>query len=388
MKTILKPYKISDIVQGFVYNTLENKGLFGLDGRLTIQPEYQRNYVYAELNQEAGVIHSLLAEYPLGLIYFNKLKGNRFEVLDGQQRITSIGRFVNNKFAIRDANGMEQIFTGLPKDKQALIMNSTLLVYECEGTESEIKDWFKTINIKGVPLTDQELLNAVYSGPFVNAGKAVFSNSNSAKISIWSKYISGKVIRQDYWERALEWVSKGKDNIGGYMSRHRNDKNIDGVKAYFDSVIDWASSTFIDLHTEMKNLEWGRLYETFHKNPYNPSKISKRVSELHADEYVTSKKGIWEFVLGSEKDTRLLEVRVFDNATKKSVYEKQTNSAKANGKSNCSDCILENKANKAKIWKLDEMDADHVQAWSKQGKTNLKNCQVLCSRHNKVKGNK
>jgi Protein of unknown function DUF262. len=213
---------VEDICEGFVYNELEGKGLFGLSGKLTIQPEYQRNYFYADGKKDVAVVESLLKGYPLGLIYFNKVSEDNLEVLDGQQRITSFGRYVTNKFAVKDENGMEQYFSGIAADKQSLILKTKLLIYECEGTESEIKDWFKTINIAGVPLNDQELLNAVYSGTFVTLGKAEFSNSQNANIQKWSAYIAGSVNRQDFFERALDWVSKGR--IGDYMSSHRHDK--------------------------------------------------------------------------------------------------------------------------------------------------------------------
>ena len=180
MKTEQKIYSFADVSHGFEYNDLEGRGLFGLSGRLTIQPEYQRNYIYADGKRDVAVIDSLLKGYPLGLIYFNKLEDGRLEILDGQQRVTSFGRFVTGKFAIRDENDMQQYFSGLAKDKQEKILNSTLLVYECEGTESEIKEWFKTINIVGLPLNEQELLNAVYSGPFVTLGKEEFSNSQNS----------------------------------------------------------------------------------------------------------------------------------------------------------------------------------------------------------------
>ncbi len=388
MKTFLKQYSVQEISEGFHYNELEGKGLFGLAGRLTIQPEYQRNYIYADGKRDVAVITSLLKGYPLGLIYFNKVSEDNLEVLDGQQRITSFGRFITGKFAIKDENGMEQYFSGLAADKQSKIMAAKLLVYECEGTETEIKEWFQTINIAGVPLNSQELLNAVYSGPFVTLGKEEFSNSQNSNIQKWSAYITGSVIRQDYWERALEWVSGGKENIGGYMSKHRFDKNINGVKTYFTTVIDWASTVFEDVENEMRGLEWGRLYEKYHDKAYNPSKISARIRALYGDAYIKNRKGIWEFVLGGELDAKHLEVRVFDEPTKKSVYTQQTTVAQENQISNCPLCALGNDANKVKIWKLDEMDADHVAAWSKGGATSVENCQMLCKTHNRAKGNK
>lgn len=386
MKTELRTYSVKEVVDGFVYNELEGRGLFGLSGRLTIQPEYQRNYIYADGKRDVAVIDSLLKGYPLGLIYFNKLEDGRLEILDGQQRVTSFGRFVTGKFAIKDENGMQQYFSGLAKDKQEKILNSALLVYECEGTESEIKEWFKTINIVGVPLNEQELLNAVYSGPFVTLGKEEFSNSQNSNVQKWSAYISGSVDRQDFWERALEWVSGG--NVGDYMSRHRFDTNIKEVKTYFNTVIDWVSGTFIDVESEMRGLEWGRLYEEYHDKSYNPRELSEQIHELYGDPYVKNRKGIWEFVLGGSTATNLLDVRVFDDATKKATYSAQTKAAEAEEVSNCPLCALGRDANKSKIWALKDMDADHVAAWSRGGKTSADNCQMLCKTHNRAKGNR
>lgn len=384
--TLKTDITVRDICEGFVYNELEGKGLFGLSGKLVIQPEYQRNYIYADGKKDVAVIESILKGYPLGLIYFNKVSDDVLEVLDGQQRITSFGRFVTNKFAIKDENGMEQYFSGIASDKQAKILETKLLIYECEGAESEIKEWFKTINIAGVPLNQQELLNSVYSGTFVTLGKAEFSNSQNSNIQKWSAYISGSVNRQAFFERALDWVSKG--NIDDYMSRHRYDKDITELKTYFNSVIDWVSTVFTDVESEMQGLEWGRLYETYHHKSYNPAKVSAEVQKLYADPYVKNRKGIFEYILGGSTDTKLLDVRVFDEATKKSVYAAQTAKAEASGKSNCPLCAVGHDANKNKIWKLSEMDADHVAAWSKGGATDIKNCQMLCKTHNRAKGNR
>lgn len=387
MKTTLRTdITVEDICNGFVYNAFEGKGLFGLSGKLVIQPEYQRNYIYADGKKDVAVIESLLRSYPLGLIYFNKVNDNKFEVLDGQQRITSFGRFVTDKFAIKDENGMEQYFSSIASNKQELILKTKLLIYECEGTETEIKEWFRTINIAGVPLNSQELLNAVYSGPFVTLGKEEFSNSQNSNIQKWSAYIAGVANRQEFLERALDWVSKG--NVGEYMSRHRYDNNIDELKRYFNSVIDWVSAVFTDVENEMRGLEWGRLYEAYHKKAYDPQQVSAEVKKLYADPYIKNRKGIFEYILGSSVDTKLLDVRVFDDATKKSVYARQTDGATAQGNSNCPLCALGHDANKSRVWKLNEMDADHVAAWSKGGATDINNCQMLCKTHNRAKGNK
>jgi 5-methylcytosine-specific restriction endonuclease McrA len=387
MKTTLKTdITVKDICEGFVYNELEGKGLFGLSGKLTIQPEYQRNYIYADGKKDVAVIDSLLKGYPLGLIYFMKVRDDEFEILDGQQRITSFGRYVTNKFAIKDENGMEQYFNGIAADKKTKILETKLTIYECEGAESEIKNWFRTINIAGIPLNDQELNNAIFSGPFVTLAKEEFSNSQNANIQKWSTYIKGSANRQAFLERALDWVSKG--NIVDFMSSHRYLDNITELKTYFKSVIDWVSALFIDVESEMCGLEWGRLYESYHKKAYDPKKVSKQVQDLYGDPYVKNRKGIFEYILGGLKDTKLLDVRVFDDAIKKSVYKTQTVKAEGKEESNCPLCAVGHDANTNKIWKLADMDADHVSAWSKGGATDAKNCQMLCKTHNRAKGNR
>ncbi len=386
MKTTLRTdITVRDICEGFFYNELEGKGLFGLNGRLIIQPEYQRNYIYADGKKDVAVIDSVLKGFPLGVIYFNQV-GDQYEVLDGQQRITTLGRFVTHKLAIKDKNGMEQYIDGLDEIERNRVLDTHLLIYICDGEEPEIKEWFKTINIVGIPLKQQEIRNAVYSGPFVTALKEEFSNSQNPYIQKWSAYVKGSVNRQDFLERALDWVSKG--NIEGYMSKHRQDTDIAPVKTYFNAVIDWVSGVFNDVMSEMCGLEWNRLYEQYHNKPYNVTAVSQRVHELYADPYVTNHKGIFEYILGGEKDKSLLNIRVFDRATINRVYAKQTAKAKQKGVSNCPDCALQEGSNSTRIWKLAEMDADHVTAWSKGGATDEKNCRMLCRHHNRSKGNK
>ncbi len=387
MKTTLKTdITVKEICNGFVYNELQGKGLFGLSGKLTIQPEYQRNYIYAEEGKEAAVIESILKGYPIGLIYFDKVSVDKWQVLDGQQRITSIGRFITEKFAIQDENGMPQNFSGMAPEKRAKIENTKLLIYECEGEETDIMNWFETINIPGIPLKEQEKNNAVYFGPFVTLAKQEFSNNQNANIYKWNAYIKGSANRQDFLHTALDWVSKG--DIRDYMTKHRKDGNIEELKTYFNSVIDWVSGVFAGTEDEMCGLEWGRLYEEHHKKTYNPAKVWKEVQKLYGDMYVKNRKDIFEFILGGSTDTKLLNVRFFDDVTKNAVYKKQTADAKKKGKSNCSYCAIGHDANKSKIWKFDEMDADHVAAWSKGGTTSIKNCEMLCKTHNRAKGNR
>ena len=394
MKTEFKTYTIEQICDGFEYNELEGKGLYGLAGQLTIQPEYQRNYIYKDAKKEVAVIESVLKGYPLGLIYFNRNKDYKsprteLEVLDGQQRITSLGRFLKNKFAVK-INGLEQIFDGLDEGMQRKILDTKLLVYICEGegekAEEEIKEWFKTINIAGIPLNEQEELNAIYSGEFVTLCKAEFSNSQSSQIQRWESYVKGPANRQQFLATALKWVSK--DNVDGYMSAHRRDTNINEIKTYFNTVIDWVDSKFDDVYDEMQGLNWGELYERFHNQAYNHSELSAKVYELMHDDYIGNRRGIFEYVLGGCQDTHLLNVRLFDKPTMRKVYDKQTTQAKADSVSNCPYCAIGHDANRQRIWKLEEMDADHVTAWSKGGETSIENCQMLCKTHNRAKGNR
>lgn len=388
MKTELKRYSVEEIVKGFVYNELEGKGLYGLSGKLVIQPEYQRHYIYGDGKKDVAVIESLLKGYPLGLIYFN-VDDDVLEVLDGQQRITSIGRFLTGKFAIRQ-DGREQTYSSLPPEDQQLLKESEMLVYECQGTEKEIKEWFQTINIAGVPLNKQELLNAIYSGTFITRAKAEYSNSNNANLQKWSSYIKGDPKRQEILGVALDWVSSSQGkSIDAYLAQHRQDADIAELKTYFTSVIDWIGSVFTrSPDKEMKGLEWGVLYEQHHSTAYNAASIDADVDALRGDAAVTNAKGIYEYLLGGKKDKHLLAIRLFDDKIKRAAYEKQTQKAKTDGISNCPTCAGVDNANGTRIYKLNEMDADHVKAWSKGGATDLENCEMLCVTHNRAKGNR
>lgn len=388
MKTELTHYTVEQVVDGFVYNELEGKGLFGLSGKLVIQPEFQRHYIYNDGKRDVAVIDSLLKGYPLGLIYFN-VAGDMLEVLDGQQRITSVGRFVTGKFAIK-LNGKEQAFSSLPKEVQEQLLASELLVYECTGTETEIKEWFKTINIAGVPLNDQELLNAIYSGQFVTAAKAEFSNSNNANQQKWAAYVKGDPKRQEVLGVALGWVAASqKLTVDAYLAQHRNDTDINQLKTYFTSVIDWVSTVFPGTPAkEMRGLEWGRLYEEYHATAYNPTTLAADLVALCGDPAVEKKNGIYEYLLSEKTRTQLLQVRLFDDKTKQAAFKRQTDAASTSGVSNCPTCAGVANANQTRIYKLDEMEADHVSAWSRGGQSDLDNCEMLCSTHNRAKGNK
>ena len=388
MKTDLKRYTVAETVQGFVYNELEGKGLFGLAGKLVIQPEYQRNYIYNDGKKDVAVIDSLLKGYPLGLIYFN-VAGDTLEVLDGQQRITSIGRFVSGKFAIKQ-DGKEQTFSSLPAEAKQKILESELLVYHCLGTEKEIKEWFDTINIAGVPLNSQERLNSIYSGPFITKAKAEYSNSQNANMQMWSSYIKGDPKRQEILKEALVWVSSAQAiNVDAYLAQHRRDAEITGLKTHFTSVIDWIDGVFTrPPDKEMRGLDWGGLYESYHSKSYNAAAIDVDINALRVDPAVTNNRGIYEYLLGDRTNPKLLGVRLFDERTKVAAYEQQTQKAKTDGVSNCPLCAIGTDANKTRLYKQTEMDADHVTAWSKGGQSTLGNCVMLCVTHNRAKGNR
>lgn len=385
--TLVTDWTVGDICRGFFYDKNEDKGLYGLDGKLIIQPEYQRNYIYGDGKKDVAVVDSLLKGYPLGLIYFVKNNDGMYEVLDGQQRITSFARFVNQSYPFAvERDGKPKYFNSLAKDEQDLISSTKLTIYVCEGTPSEIEAWFETINIAGVPLVKQELRNAAYHGSFVTLAKEEFSNTSNSKMNMWQTYVKGDPKRQAILETALDWVSDG--NIDDYMAKHRNDSDIKQLKNHFDTVIDWIDSIFEYTGSEMCGQEWGRLYSNYHKNAYSKAQITKRVSELMEDSQVQNKRGVIEYILGGESDKTLLNVRVFDEKTKRQVYAQQTEDAMEKDISNCPLCALGSDNNSKRIYKLSEMDADHVTAWSKGGATDESNCQMLCKTHNRAKGNK
>ena len=388
MKTTLHTdWTVGDVCKGFVFDKNEGKGLFGLGGRLIIQPEYQRNYIYGDGKKDVAVVESLLKGYPLGLIYFVRNADGMYEVLDGQQRITSFARFVNRSwpFAV-EWKGKPRYIDSLDPDDRKRVVDAPLTIYVCEGEPSEIQEWFETINIAGVPLVRQELRNASYHGPFVTKARAVFSNTANANMNRWKTYVRGDPKRQAVLEAALDWVSDGM--IDDYMAKHRQDDGIDELKNHFDTVIDWIDSVFDYTGSEMCGLEWGRLYREYHAKAYSKDAVTQRVDELLADTQITDRKGIFEYILGGEQDAKLLHIRVFDDRTKRVVYEKQTQAAKAAGTSNCPLCALGKDNNAKRIYKLIEMDADHVTAWSKGGATDVSNCQMLCKTHNCAKGNR
>ena len=360
-------HTIRELTQGYLNNSED--GVIGFDGKLDIRPAYQREFVYKD-KQRNLVIDSVLKGFPLNTMYWNTKDNGTYEVLDGQQRTISICEYVAGKFNVEGL-----YFNNQPDNIQKRILDYPLDIYKCKGTEEERIDWFQVINVAGETLTNQEILNAIYSGPWTTEAKKYFSKTQCPAYQIGANFISGSPIRQDYLETAIKWISNG--DIRGYMGKHQHDTNADELWAYFKSIIDWAKNTFIgdDEKTnvrrkEMVKVDWNRLHrEHGEKNP-DKKKIQARVTELMADSYVKNKSGIYEYVLTGEKDPRLLDIRIFDGNIKRAKYEKQ--------KGICPVC--------KKHFKLDEMQADHIKAWRKGGLSTIENCDMLCKPCNLKKG--
>lgn len=389
MNIKLNPITVRDIIEKYKDNAEE--GVVGYGGKLNIRPAYQREFVYKN-EQRNEVIRTVMRGYPsttfpLNVMYWAKADKDQFELIDGQQRTISLCQYANNEFSII-FDGIPKNFDNLSQEKKDYFLNYELQVYVCEGTPEQRLEWFSIINIAGEPLTPQELLNANYTGSWLSSAKLYFMKGNSAAYGLANKYIEieANQSRGKGLETAIRWISN--NNVKQYMADHQNDENADVLWFHFKKVIEWVQSTFTKYYREMKGLNWGQLYDKYSGQSYVSKKISLQVEKLHSDPYVKNSKGIFEYILGGLIDTKLLNVRVFDDATKRSVYAIQTKTAKRKGKSNCPDCALGHDANKTKIWTLSEMEADHVTAWSKGGKTVSQNCEMLCIRHNRAKGNR
>ena len=388
MKIELKRIKVRDLVED--YEDHEEQGVRAFGGKLDVRPPYQREFVYKDKQRDA-VIATVRKDFPLNVMYWAVREGVQgtgepeFEIIDGQQRTISICQFVDGDFSI-DIEGNQLGFYNLQDDQKEQILDYELMVYLCTGTPSEKLDWFKTINIAGEKLTAQELLNAVYHGPFVSAAKKYFSRTGCPAYQIASDYMSGSPIRQDYLETAIEWINDG--DTDGYMRDHHHDSDATELWDYFKSVIEWVETTFPVKRAKMKSVKWGPLYNRYKDESFDPDALEVRVEALMSDREVKRKPGIYEFVLGGEQDTKLLEVRVFEERTKLAAYGAQTKAARAAGVSNCPACAGGTNANSIRIYEFDEMDADHVTAWSKGGSSDLSNCEMLCVFHNRSKGNR
>jgi len=357
MKIELKEITVRDLTNGYIDNAEE--GIFGFGGKLNIRPPYQREFIYNDKQRDA-VINTITKIFPLNTMYWSVRKDGNYEIIDGQQRTVSICQYVNGDFSI---DGLA--FHNLPKDKQEQILNYSLMIYFCSGTESERLDWFRIINIAGEKLTDQELRNAVYSGSWVSDAKRYFSKTSCVAYQIGSDYLSGSAIRQEYLETAIDWISE--ERIENYMSKHQHDTDAKVMWVYFQKVIDWAKTIFTNYRKEMKGVPFGLLYNEFKDKKYEAKKLEKEIAKLMEDEDVTNKKGIYSYVLTRKE--KFLNIRTFSDKQKREAYERQ--------KSVCPVC--------KKKWKIEEMEADHITPWHEGGKTIANNCKMLCKEDNRRK---
>jgi len=358
MKIELKEISVHSLTNG--YEDKEENGVVGFGGKLDIRPPYQREFVYDEKERNA-VINTLQKDFPLNVMYWAVSEDGNFEVIDGQQRTISICQYVNGDFSI---NGLA--FHNLPKDKQDQILNYTLMVYYCSGTESEKLDWFETINIAGKILTPQELRNAVYSGPWVSDAKRYFSKNSRPKIG--DEYLTGSANRQEYLEIAIDWISKG--NIKEYMSKNQHETNANELWLYFQAVISWIKATFPKYRNEMKGIKWGLLYNDYKDQKFDPKKLEDEITTLMLDEDVENKKGIYLYILTRKE--RFLNIRAFSDKQKREAYERQ--------KGICPICTED--------FQIEEMEGDHITPWHLGGKTTADNCQMLCKDDNRRKSGK
>jgi hypothetical protein len=361
MNIELREITVRELTNGYQDN--EENGVIGFGGKLDIRPPYQREFIYKDKQRDA-VIDTITKEFPLNVMYWAVREDGNFEIIDGQQRTISVCQYVDNDFSI---NGLA--FHNLPQDKQEQILNYKLMVYFCSGADSEKLEWFKTINIAGEKLTNQELRNAVYSGSWISDAKRYFSKNSCVAFQIGSDYLRGSAIRQDYLETVIKWISKGI--IEEYMSEHQHDPNASVLWRYFQDVISWIEATFTKKRKKiMKGVDWGTLYNKFKDEIYDTEVIEEEVTKLILDDDVTKKSGIYPFIL--TRDEKHLSIRSFSDAMKQTVYEKQ--------KGVCVKC--------EKYFELDKMEADHITPWHEGGKTIAENCQMLCKDCNRRKSGK
>ena len=372
MKIELHEIPIQDVVryskhlkecQGYIDK--EEEGVYGMRERLNIRPMYQREFIYKD-KQRNAVIETIRNNFPLNVLYWVENRDGSYEVLDGQQRLISIGQYVSSLFSVEWPGLGNMYFHNLTEDQQDQILNYKLMVYFCEGTDSEKLDWFRIINIAGEKLTEQELRNAVFAGPWVSDAKRHFSRNGCPAYQIANDLLRGHAIRQDYLETAIGWISKG--NIEDYMAEHQHEEAAKDMWNYFGKVIEWVKELFIEYRKEMKGVPFGLLYNDYKNKEYDPNEIEEEVGRLMQDEDVTKKSGIYTYIFtGDEKH---LSIRTFTDNDKREAYEKQQGI--------CIHC--------KEHFDLEGMEADHITPWSKGGRTVSENCQMLCLQCNRVKG--
>lgn len=363
MKIELHRIQIREIVKNFQDSAEE--GVVGYGGKLDIRPKYQREFVYGPDKRNA-VIETIKQHFPLNVMYWMVRGDGGYEVLDGQQRTISIGQYVNGDFSLND-----RFFHNLTKEEQDQILNYELMIYFCEGTDKERLDWFRIINIAGEKLTDQEIRNAVYTGPWLSDAKLKFSKRECASYLLANdggSLVSGSPIRQEYLETALSWINDGK--IEDYMAKHQHDTNADELWIFFQDVIAWVRKVFPNYRREMSSVWWGELYNKFKDENLDAEKLEIEIKKLMQDEDVTKKSGIYPYVLTRQE--KYLNIRAFTDNQKREAYERQSGV--------CPDC--------KKHYEIQEMEADHIDPWVGGGKTNAENCKMRCKECNRRKNDK
>ncbi len=362
MKIELNRITIRVLSEG--YKNSNEEGVVAYNGKLDVRPKYQREFVYKDEQRDA-VINTIRRNFPLNIMYWVKKDNGTYEILDGQQRTISICSYINGEYSINN-----KYFHTLQKDEQEQILNYELMIYFCEGKDSEKLDWFKTVNIAGEKLTEQELRNAVYAGEWLTKAKRDFSKSGCRAMKIGDRYMKGSAIRQDILETVLNWISEGK--IESYMANHQHDTNDHELWMYFCSVIDWVKNVFPKYRKEMKGLPWGQYYNR-HKDTtltWDSTKTEVKIAKLMEDDDVQKKSGIYQYIMTG--DEKYLNIRIFDKRTKRTVYERQNGICKV-----CK-----------KYFEFEEMEADHITPWHEGGKTVIDNCQMLCKECNRRKSGK
>lgn len=374
--------KVKELVENYVDD--DENGVLGYNKKLNIRPKYQREFIYDDQKAKA-VIKTITKGFPLNVMYWCKNDDGTFELLDGQQRTISICRFVTSAmYSDKYFNStLPRGYNNLTKDEREVIDNYNLMIYICEGSEAERLDWFKTINIAGLKLTDQELRNAQYTGEWLTDAKRHFSKLNCPGYNLGKDYINGECDRQAYLEEALSWIADSKKTtIEDYMKDHQHSQNCNELWLYYNAVITWTNTIFGKIDKQyrkfLKGLPIGIFYNKYSSNDYDPSDIAKRVKELMLDSEVQSKKGIFEYLLSGNEKT--LSLRTFDDGQKLELYDKC--------KGLCVRCKSLNKPTKNKVWDITEMEADHIIPWHKGGKTTLENGQMLCVNCNREKSGK
>lgn len=366
MNIELKEITVRDLTNDYEDN--EEGGVIGYGGKLDIRPPYQREFIYKDRQRDA-VIDTITKNFPLNVMYWAVREDGNFEVIDGQQRTISICQYVEGDFSVKVGNFPEsRAFHNLQKNEQEQILDYKLMVYLCSGTDSEKLEWFKTINIAGEKLTDQELRNAVYSGSWVSDAKRYFSKNGCAAYGLGGDYLNGSAIRQDYLETTIKWISD--DAIEDYMATNQHEPNANEIWLYFQAVINWVKIVFPKYRREMKGIDWGFLYNEFKDQKFDTKKLEKEVSELMEDEDVGSKKGIYTYVLTRKE--KYLNIRSFSPNQKREAYERQKGI-----------CVVCNEH-----FEINEMEADHITPWHEGGKTSAENCQMLCREDNRRKSGK